>query len=271
MRHQQYEQLVALGAIDALTGAEADTLGGHLGGCPECRAEADAYREAGSMLAAQLDPVSPPPEVKRSIMNTISEPVEISDAEVDAYNNVEDGHFLDRRWWAAAAAIFLALWGWREFGVRTIRENVKAEEAVNHRLTEENHLLQERNERMLAQMQSLASPDTRTIALSGQQIAPAASAKVFMDPAKRKALVFFYNLPVNASDRSYQLWIIRADKSAPESAGTFDVNAQTGQSSITIDNLPVATEIKGLAVTLEPKGGVSAPTNTNFYLMGQSS
>jgi hypothetical protein len=33
----------------------------------------------------------------------------------------------------------------------------------------------------------------------------------------------------------------------------------------------VATEIKALAVTLEPRGGVAQPTNTNFFVMGSSS
>jgi len=37
-----------------------------------------------------------------------------------------------------------------------------------------------------------------------------------------------------------------------------------------IENLPLATEIKGLAVTLEPKGGVEQPTNTNFFVAGST-
>jgi len=44
----------------------------------------------------------------------------------------------------------------------------------------------------------------------------------------------------------------------------------TGNATISIENLPVATEIKALAVTLEAKGGVAQPTNTNFYVMGKS-
>ena len=52
-----------------------------------------------------------------------------------------------------------------------------------------------------------------------------------------------------------------------------DVAVQPGDTitpTISIENLPVATEIKALAVTLEPKGGVEQPTNTNFYLMGKT-
>ena len=111
----------------------------------------------------------------------------------------------------------------------------------------------------------MASRDTQQIALSGQQVAPAASARVFLEPEKRRAVVFFYNLPANAKDKSYQLWIIAGDK--PRSAGVFDAG-RNGNATISIENLPVSTEIKALAVTLEPRGGVAQPTNTRFYVMG---
>ena len=77
-------------------------------------------------------------------------------------------------------------------------------------------------------------------------------------------------MPANAKDRSYQLWVIPAtDPTKPHSAGVFDADAN-GNATLMVENLPVATEIKALAVTLEPRGGVDAPTNTNFYLMGNS-
>jgi anti-sigma-K factor RskA len=79
--------------------------------------------------------------------------------------------------------------------------------------------------------------------------------------------VFFHDLPANPGDKSYQLWIIRADQPKPVSAGVFDVT-NTGTASISIENLPLATEIKALAVTLEPKGGVAQPTNATFYVAG---
>ena len=75
-------------------------------------------------------------------------------------------------------------------------------------------------------------------------------------------------MPPNSGDHSYQLWIIRADQPKPQSAGVFD--ASEGHASLTVENLPVDTQIKALAVTLEPRGGVEQPTNTNFFVMGNS-
>ena len=51
--------------------------------------------------------------------------------------------------------------------------------------------------------------------------------------------------------------------------GFFDAT-QNGTATVTVENLPVATEIKALAVTLEPKGGAEQPTNSNFFVMGST-
>ncbi|HWW60956.1 MAG TPA: anti-sigma factor, partial [Thermoanaerobaculia bacterium] len=166
---------------------------------------------------------------------------------------------------ATAATIFLALWGWREFSIRVMRENATSTRAEIAQLRTKIDQLSAQNEKL----SSVLASDTQTIALTGQEIAPAASAKVFLVPNRRRALVFFNNLPANPGDKSYQLWIIRADRPNPQSAGVFDVDA-TGQASISIDNLPLSTEIKALAVTLEPKGGVEQPTNTAFYDAGNT-
>ena len=111
-----------------------------------------------------------------------------------------------------------------------------------------------------------AMSGSRVIQLAGQEAAPRASANVFLDPSQRRAFVFFHGLPPNAQDKSYQLWIIRADQVKPQSAGVFNVDAG-GNASLVVQNLPVDTMIKALAVTLEPRGGVPAPTGQK-YLVG---
>lgn len=257
--HEHYESIAALDAIGAATPDEADSLVGHLSSCPDCRRARDEYGEAASMIGRDLDPVAPPPQLRDRIFAAV---------ENDNVVDVRD-RFNSSRWWMAAAVVFLALWGWRELSVRVTREKIHSSEAEIRRLTGQNQILSARNEKLSAEMASLASRDTRTIALTGQQVSPSASAKVFLEPQQRRAVVFFYNLPANAADKSYQLWILRGDQPKPQSAGVFDVT-QSGAASISIENLPLATEIKGLAVTLEPKGGVAQPTNTNFFVAGST-
>jgi Anti-sigma-K factor rskA, C-terminal len=262
MTHEQLEAIAALEAIGVATPDESSAFFAHASTCADCRRARDEYEEAASLLARDLDPVTPPADVRDRIFAAI-------DGSTDD-NVVEAGErFGTKRWWMAAAALFLALWGWRELSIRVAREKVNSHEAEIRRLAVENHLLSARNEKLSAEMAALASRDTRTIALTGQQVSPSASARVFLEPQQRRAVVFFYNLPANASDKSYQLWIIRADQPKPQSAGVFDVT-QTGAASISIEKLPLTTEIKGLAVTLEPRGGVAQPTNTNFFVAGST-
>jgi len=264
MTHEEFESIAALDAIGAATAEEAARLGGHLASCESCRRTRDEFAEAATLLAQDLDPVSPPPEVREHVIETIAEEDEIEDNVVDAGRR-----FINPWWLATAATLFLALWGWREFGMRVARENMRTQQAQIEQLKTENALLHDQKEKLAVEMSALAAPSTRAIALAGQQISPSASARVFLEPEKRRAIVFFQNLPSNPKDKSYQLWIIRADQPNPMSAGVFDV-ADNGNASIVIENLPLSTEMKALAVTLEPRGGVEQPTNTNFYLMGNS-
>jgi len=261
--HAELESIAALDAIGAATADEASAFRAHRATCAGCQRVREEYEEAATLLALDLDPVTPPPALRDRIFLAIDRQ-KGGDNVVDARD-----HFGSRRWWMAAAVLFLALWGWRELSVRVIREKATTSEAEMRRLAGENQILTARNDKLSAEMAALASQDTRTIALTGQQVSPSASAKVFLEPAQRRAIVFFYNLPSNPSDKSYQLWILRGDQPKPQSAGVFDVT-QSGGASISIENLPLATEIKGLAVTLEPKGGVAQPTNTNFFVAGST-
>ncbi len=262
MTHDEFESIAALDVLGAAPAEEESALRAHLQTCDSCRHARDEFAEAATLLARDLDPVPPPADVRQTIMDTI-EPGETTLVEAQR-------RFGIRPWWlATAATLFLALWGWRELGIRAAHERITARDAEIRQLTEENDRLAQRNEKLNSELSALASPDTRTIALTGQQVSPSASAKVFLEPKGRRAVVFFYNLPANPANKSYQLWIIRADQPKPQSAGVFDVTS-SGNATISIENLPVATEIKALAVTLEPKGGVEQPTNTVFYLMGKS-
>jgi len=261
--HEEFESIAALDAIGAASADEERALHSHLEGCDDCRRARDEFAEAATLLARQLDPVTPPGNLRARIVSNAGPEDESEEDRV-----VYAAHRFN--WWlATAATLFLALWGWRELAIRSAKARLHDQEATINQLTEQNDLLAQQREKLASEVASLASSDTRTIALTGQQVSPSSSARVFLEPKERRALVFFYDLPVNAKDKSYQLWIIRADQPKPQSVGVFDVGGN-GRATITVENLPVDTQIKALAVTLEPHGGVAQPTNTNFYVMGSS-
>jgi anti-sigma-K factor RskA len=260
--HEEFDSIAALDAVGAATPDEENALRAHLAGCADCRRARDEYGDAASLLARALDPVAPPRDVRERVIDLIAD-----DGDADVVD-INSRRGFNRWWLATAATVFLAMWGWREIGIRVAREHVVNQQAELKTLTEQNVLLQQQKEKLASEMQALGSAGTKTIALTGQTAAPAASARVFLVPERRRAIVFFSSLPENPKDKSYQLWIIRADQPKPQSAGVFD--ATHGSATITIENLPVETEIKALAVTLEPRGGVEQPTNTDFFVMGKT-
>lgn len=248
MTHETFESIAALDAIGAASGSEANALRLHLSECIPCRRARDDYGQAALQL---ITPVEPPSDLRARIAVAVAPVRERS----------------NRVWWLAVAAVLAVALGMRELSIRAAQERTEEQQRQLAFLRVENARLAQQNQKLSAEMASLASAGTRTIALSGQEIAPAASAKVFLEPDRRRAIVFFHDLPANPGDKSYQLWIIKAGDPKPMSAGVFDVT-RTGAASISVENLPVATEIKGLAVTLEPRGGVQQPTNTRFYVAG---
>jgi anti-sigma-K factor RskA len=265
--HEELEAIAALDAIGAASAEEEQALRVHLESCEACRRAREEFAEAATLLARQLDPVTPPGDVRQRIVGNVRD--DEDDEDRDEGGRIVGSPHRFNWWLATAATLFLALWGWRELAIRAAKTRIHDQEATIAQLTEQNELVAQQREKLAAEMTALADANTRTIALTGQQASPSASARVFLEPKARRALVFFYDLPANAKDKSYQLWIIRADQPKPQSAGVFDVS-DNGRATVTVENLPVDTQIKALAVTLEPHGGVEQPTNTNFYVMGNS-
>ena len=234
MTHEEIQQLAALDALGAATADEAAELRRHLATCPDCRRVADDLDEAAALLALSVDPVAPPPQVRQNVLRSLP----------------RRSRGLAPQWWMAAAAVLIGLWLGTWTQLRRAREEIARLKSDRDKLS----------------ATVAAFNRSRVFHLAGQEIAPHSSASVFLDPSQRRAFVFFHGLPPNAQDKSYQLWIIRADQVKPQSAGVFSVDA-AGNASIVVQHLPVDTLIKALAVTLEPRGGMPAPTGQK-YLVG---
>ena len=105
---------------------------------------------------------------------------------------------------------------------------------------------------------------TRTVELAGTGEAAGATAKLSYDNTGRAVLVA-NGLPSAPEGKAYQLWFIVGDKPLP--GKTFNTDEQ-GQGTTT-DQIPEAARNRAVfAVTLEPAGGVSAPTGA-IYLRGE--
>ena len=109
----------------------------------------------------------------------------------------------------------------------------------------------------------LTAPDVARVDLAGQPVSPNASARAFW--SRSRGMVFnASNLPPLPAGRSYQLWVVTAQ--APLSAGLLTPDA-TGNVSDYFSTPPDIPQPVAMAVTIEPAGGVPAPTGDR-YLIG---
>ena len=71
MSHEQFEDAVALYAVDALEPAEREALEAHIrDGCEECRAAMKEYRAAANLLPYALSPEAAPFDLQSHLMRT---------------------------------------------------------------------------------------------------------------------------------------------------------------------------------------------------------
>ncbi len=108
-------------------------------------------------------------------------------------------------------------------------------------------------------------PSTEVVALSGLDPAPAARARMLWN-APAGGLLVAAGLPPAPEGKTYQLWAI-AGKNPPVSAGVFTVDAK-GAGSLRVPPLSGVAKVDVFAVTLEPAGGLPAPSG-KMYLAGK--
>jgi len=109
----------------------------------------------------------------------------------------------------------------------------------------------------------LTAPDVARVDLAGQQpVAPDASARAFW--SRSRGMVFnASNLPRLPAGRTYQLWVVTPQ--APISAGLLTPDPQ-GSVSEVFATPPDIPQPVAMAVTIEPEGGVPAPTGEKFLV-----
>ncbi len=117
-----------------------------------------------------------------------------------------------------------------------------------------------------ALLELLRDPATQVVALSGVGPASAARGRM-MWHARAGGYLVAADLPAPPAGKTYQLWAI-AGTNAPVSGGVFTV-AAGGAARLIVPQLPGVTRVDAFAVTLEPAGGLPAPSG-EMYLLGKS-
>jgi hypothetical protein len=170
-------------------------------------------------------------------------------------------------WWLTAAASIVAI----VFGVqwwnaeRKLAETASALESAQQQLATATSLMASARavaDRAQEQLDIVDARDVVLVSLAGQSPAPGAAGRVYW--SRSRGLAFdATNLPALPEGRVYQLWLVT--DGAPVSAALVTPNAD-GAARALVPGVG-SIEPKAFAVTIEPAGGVPAPTGA-MYLLG---
>lgn len=250
--HDQFSAAAASYALGALDADDLRHFEAHLATCAMCAAEVRAFAPAVSALAAAHADATPADVVRQRVVA-----------------RVKKRAAMDPRWLAAAASIAIAvLLGGYAIHLRgrvttleeRLRQTMLRADAADATSTRARLVANDAQSTLAI----LTATDVARVDLSGQQAAPSAAARAFWSRS-RGLVLMASNLPALAPGQTYQLWVITS-RPAPISAGTLAPNPD-GSLVVRFETPADIPAPVAMAVTLEPAGGVSAPTGAK-YLVG---
>ncbi|HEU5059471.1 MAG TPA: anti-sigma factor [Kofleriaceae bacterium] len=290
---ERIEELAALAAAGGATGTERAELDALAAADPEVRAMVREYGDAASLMALALDEPPPPARVLDAVRmrvrgRTPAPGVTVPAAERRGPAGGAPVVPIDSRRGRkpsptvvaavavplAAAAAFAFLWmkarGETRDAAGAIAElAVKLDEAERRERLAAGAMVaaQKKLEQLQGSLDALATPHLQLATVPA--VAPdKPSIKVLADPVNRRWVVMAFDLPPIPSDKDYQLWFMPAAKgAAPVPAGLLAPgpgSSQFGMIAIPSD----VTNIKGAAISVEPKGGSKAPTVDQIKVHG---
>jgi anti-sigma-K factor RskA len=254
MSHEPYAELASGYALTALAADERARFEGHLqAGCAECATLLADYTETLTGLARELPPTPPPPVVRARLLQRVAADAarrEVRPARRRSFWPIFAGASL-----AAAAALLVYL----GVTIGELRQEARAR-------AEELATLRGEVARQRELVALLGAPATRAVALGGLEPSPGASARMWWNETSRAGYFVATGLPAVPAGKTYQLWVVAGGK--PISAGTFPVDPR-GEATLRVGPMPAAAPAEVFAVTLEPAGGLPAPSGP-MYLAGKS-
>jgi anti-sigma-K factor RskA len=244
MVHEDYKEMIPARALSALDAAEARALHDHLSECAECRRELQEWEATAAAVAVSAKPMEPSPGVRERLLNEIRK--DLSVPKVIPFRSATRNIWTSFGSLGAIAAVILVtvlivglilLW----------RENL----AMRTELARSQEFLQLVN-----------TPGSRVAELKATGVGAGATAKLVYDNNGR-AMLMAEKLPNVPDGKAYQLWFIVGNN--PPMPGKTFVPDNAGQGVLT-DQMPQAALNSAVfAITMEPAGGVPAPTG-QIYL-----
>lgn len=235
LTHVEIEELLGAYALDAVSPDEAEALELHLRECPRCREEVATHREVAASLA-HVGAQAP-----EGVWQRIAGSLEEAPPKLDMARVVSMAPHQARRaprWQMAAAstaAVAIAVIG--VLGVKLVDQDRRLRTltaAVEGRGLENNA------------MAALVNPRARRVQLKSLDDKLTGEAVMLPDGS---GYLLRPNLPALPADRTYQLWAMVGDSRI--SLGVLGRDPA-------VTAFKAATEVRALAITEEPAGGVTS-------------
>jgi anti-sigma-K factor RskA len=153
--------------------------------------------------------------------------------------------------WTAVAALLVIAAGLGSLLYRA-RLNLQHETAVASAEADESRHARE-------VLDVLTSREAQRVVLTAGSPHPVPTARAVYLPSRGALVLQANNLAPIEAGKTYELWIIPANGSAPIPAGLFRPDA-AGSASLVLPQIPVGVQAKAFGVTIENAAGSSTPT-----------
>jgi anti-sigma-K factor RskA len=274
--HEELHEQAALYVLGALAPQERTAFEAHLTTCVECTAEVRSLAAVPAMLAQTVPQVDPSPALRERVLRSAGagpgENVRLMPATSPHRRDIPNSTLMFGPWLAAAASLALtvALGAYAvELRGRVgdlearLRDAVARADASERQIADARRAATDAESRVAV----LAAPDLTRVDLAGQPVAPQASGRGYW--SRSRGLMFTAsNLPALPAGRTYQLWVLTA-QTPPISNGWLVRPDASGRVTAVFDTPVDLPRPTAMAVTIEPAGGVPAPTG-DMYLVGRT-
>jgi len=280
MAHEDYKEMLAARALNALEAAEMRDLEGHLQACAECRAQLSEWEGTASALAfVSLEGMlEPSRELRGRILEAVRADATIRVTTRGTTREVEDGHrpqpsnvvplrrpgtWSSPQTWSAIAA-GLVLVGL----LATLFVLWKQNQEARNELERLSAQVRDAQQQLIQQrdlIDIVTARGARMTELAGTEVMPGSQAMLAYDENGR-AILMTKGLPPPPDGKAYQLWFIAGGKPMPGKTFTTDAS---GVGTLKDQVPPQARTAAVFAITLEPKDGVESPTG-QIYLSSPS-
>lgn len=169
--------------------------------------------------------------------------------------------------WAAAVILLFGL-GFQYYKYNQATEEVQAAATQRDKFEQMLADVSEENTQNEKALAIIRAKNNNVIPLEGQQVAPDAFAKVYLNNEDNKIYVDIAGLPEPPQGKVYQVWALKlTPQLTPTSIGVLDDGQRAENKGIyAVDNFEDA---EAFGITLEPAGGSPSPTLEQLYTLGK--